>query len=377
MVELSEDPVSLTVPIVAGDAAFVRTALQDYFAEARHHVTNPDYKLKCKKCISTEFRNYGLETHEHSFTGENEVAAVNVIGILKGAMFNTRDDRVFGIAAHYDTVRNTAGVDDNGSSMVALLSAAKALSTRQRNYTLLFVAFDLEEWEYNADKACSVIGCGSEAFIRDWIPTYWATTPDIAGFVVMDTIMNFNETEESQTLPGSLELLFPKASQSIKSDDRQGDFLACIARAYDASLARVFQEAFNQSGDAKYELEVLVIKGLTGQTLTSMEANIYTDAVRSDHGQFWKKGIKAIFLTDTANFRGYMRACYHQQCDDMSRVTDNMILSVVKTARALIATGNKMAPALPVSPGPTGSGDRMGISTILGVVLMLPVLICV
>ncbi|XP_046557466.1 uncharacterized protein LOC124266713 [Haliotis rubra] len=214
--------VTLAVPIVAGDATFVRTTLQEHFSEARHHVTNPDYKLKTKEFISTEFRNYGLETHEHSFTGENQVAAVNVIGILRGSMFNTSDDRVFGIAAHYDTMRNTSGVDDNGSSMAALLSAAKALSTSQRNYTFMFVAFDLEEWEDDADKACAVLGCGSDAFIRDWIPTYWTTTPDFAGFIVMDTIMNFNETVESQVLPGPFVKLFPEAIRSINSDDRQG-----------------------------------------------------------------------------------------------------------------------------------------------------------
>ncbi|XP_048246231.1 uncharacterized protein LOC124131082 [Haliotis rufescens] len=151
--------VTATVVIAAGDSSFIRTTLQEHFSQARHHVSNPGYKLKSREFILNEFKKYGLETHEHNFTGENEVAAVNVIGIHRGATFNTRDDKVFGIGAHYDTMRNTTGVDDNGSAMAALLIAAKALSTSQRDYTIMFMAFDLEEWEEDADKACSETGC--------------------------------------------------------------------------------------------------------------------------------------------------------------------------------------------------------------------------
>jgi Zn-dependent M28 family amino/carboxypeptidase len=37
----------------------------------------------------------------------------------------TADDQIVIVGAHYDTVTNTSGVDDNGSGVTALLQAAK------------------------------------------------------------------------------------------------------------------------------------------------------------------------------------------------------------------------------------------------------------
>lgn len=34
----------------------------------------------------------------------------NVIGIRKGKNFGTQSDRIIGVCAHYDTVRNTKGI---------------------------------------------------------------------------------------------------------------------------------------------------------------------------------------------------------------------------------------------------------------------------
>lgn len=66
--------VTAAVVIAAGDSSFIRTTLQEHFSQARHHVSNPGYKLKSKEFISNEFKKYDLETHEHNFKGENEVS---------------------------------------------------------------------------------------------------------------------------------------------------------------------------------------------------------------------------------------------------------------------------------------------------------------
>jgi len=40
------------------------------------------------------------------------------------------------------------GVDDNGSGVVAMLEAARILAgLKNRRYSILFIAFDFEEWE--------------------------------------------------------------------------------------------------------------------------------------------------------------------------------------------------------------------------------------
>ena len=57
--------------------------------------------------------------------------------------------------------------------------------------------------------------------------------------------------------------------------------------------------------------------------------------LRSDHKSFYRGNQKAIFLTDTANFRGHMTKCYHQACDTMSHVTSEMAGFLSKTAYTL------------------------------------------
>ena len=47
-----------------------------------------------------------------------------------------------------------------------------------------------------------------------------------------------------------------------------------------------------------------------------------------------------------ANLRGYMTTCYHHECDDIQRVTSDMINFAAKTCRTLISLVNKMSPVV-------------------------------
>lgn len=49
------------------------------------------------------------------------------------------------IGAHYDTVPNAPGANDNAAGVGVLLEVAKSLSDENLNYTLVFIAFDGEE----------------------------------------------------------------------------------------------------------------------------------------------------------------------------------------------------------------------------------------
>lgn len=52
------------------------------------------------------------------------------------------------IGAHYDTVANTNGVNDNGSGMSVLLETIRLIKDHNcvNKYTIIFVALDLEEY---------------------------------------------------------------------------------------------------------------------------------------------------------------------------------------------------------------------------------------
>ena len=68
------------------------------------------------------------------------------------------------------------------------------------------------------------------------------------------------------------------------------------------------------------------------------------DFFRSDHYNFWNAdpSLPAVFITDTANFRGYMRQCYHQSCDDINHVTSDMITFLARTTDSIVKVAINM-----------------------------------
>ena len=68
------------------------------------------------------------------------------------------------------------------------------------------------------------------------------------------------------------------------------------------------------------------------------------DFFRSDHYYFWDAdpSLPAVFLTDSANFRGYMVQCYHKDCDDMSQVTTEMLMFLGRTSAKMVELATSM-----------------------------------
>ena len=66
------------------------------------------------------------------------------------------------------------------------------------------------------------------------------------------------------------------------------------------------------------------------------------DFLRSDHVSFWESipSLSAIFLSDTADLRGHMTSCYHEDCDRLSRVTPRMLQFLQKTIDVILAVTN-------------------------------------
>ena len=51
----------------------------------------------------------------------------NVIGMFPGTRFGTKSDEITIVVAHWDTVLDSPGFNDNGSGVAALLEIARAL----------------------------------------------------------------------------------------------------------------------------------------------------------------------------------------------------------------------------------------------------------
>ena len=70
--------------------------------------------------------------------------------------------------------------------------------------------------------------------------------------------------------------------------------------------------------------------------------NAFGDFLRSDHVSFWNNlpSMSAIFLSDTADLRSYMVSCYHEDCDNINRVTSEMLQFLQKTSDSILAVAN-------------------------------------
>lgn len=173
----------------------------EMFSRPRNQDYSLDLKEKARENILSRFKEYGLEANIQSFTATKngiQYKGKNLIGILPGKYRNTKGkDMLVVVAAHYDTVRNSPGVDDNGSGMVAVLEVARLISAMpQLNHSLMFVAFDLEENGL----------LGSMSFVKEYlIPRELIDgQAKFLGAYVIDMALNYESSENSQKIPSDM-----------------------------------------------------------------------------------------------------------------------------------------------------------------------------
>ncbi|XP_060597493.1 uncharacterized protein YfbL-like isoform X2 [Ruditapes philippinarum] len=352
--------------IHAADIDYLRSTITKHFSDNRNHVINNTNKIASKEFIYNEFKRFGLETYYHNFsyTSFSSEPFANVIGILKGTNFGKASDKIIGLGAHYDTVQQTKGVDDNGAGVAAMLEVAKQQTGQskqgvKRKNTIIFVSFDLEEQGL----------IGSSHFITEWLDPWLSEHYNEAaksiqphGIIILDTVMEYNTSGNSQKLPPGAEAafhqLFPKAFESMSSDNFQGDFLTLIyRRTADDSLATSMTKSWAAEKRPQFEIESFPLPFVDVSSLNQTLMSLFGNFLRSDHRNFWLDNIPAIFLTDSANFRGDMVECYHNPCDDLATMlTDDNINFLGKTSDAIARSINELSePTKTDTSGCTGA----------------------
>ncbi len=213
------------------------------------------------------------------------------------------------IDAHYDTVSNAPGADDNGSGTVAMMEAARILSKYQFKKTIQVAAFDMEEDGL----------LGSRAFAKS------LTNNEIAGVFNFEMIGFYSEMKNAQTLPAGFNQLFPQAYNAVKQDTFKGNFITNVGNVASNDLIATFNTAA-----ALYVPNLKVISVAVPGTGT-----VAPDLRRSDHASFWDKNIQALMLTDGANFRNKN---YHEDSDTLSTINKTFMCNVLKATLASAIT---------------------------------------
>jgi hypothetical protein len=160
----------------APDSSLMMTIIEELSANPRG-INNDELKL-AREYIIAEFEKFGLDVTLQEFTTENydwdaydpewwdqfdekdweepdfwenlkmpwitEFEAVNIIATIKpNTTVKTNDILI--ISAHYDSVDDVPGANDNASGMAVMLELARLLTGVPTDTELRFVAFDVEE----------------------------------------------------------------------------------------------------------------------------------------------------------------------------------------------------------------------------------------
>ena len=234
--------------------------------------------------------------------------ALNIIGNIYGGR---NRQRIYINDAHYDSVANGPGADDNGSGVVGFMEIARILSAYHFENTIRFIGFDLEEVGLN----------GSNSYVNKEV----SPIDSILGVFNYEMIGYFSNVNNSQTVPTGFNQLFPGQYATLLADTFKGNFLANIGNVDSKPISDAFINAANLYVP---ELKVISIN-LPGN------GTIAPDFRRSDHASFWDKGYKALMLTDGADFRNKN---YHTANDKIDLLDMDFLSNNVKATLATLAT---------------------------------------
>ncbi len=232
----------------------------------------------------------GWDVRQQPFTG-----GINLIAERSGSDPSLK---AILLGAHYDTVEGSPGADDNATAVATVLEAARLLKQLTPR-PLQLVLFDLEERGL----------LGSKPFVAQLPPE------SLQAAVILDMLGYRCDQPGCQSYP---ELL------PIQPPTDRGDFLAVIGDQAHAELLQYFTpQAQGQSGlPPTLTLAIPTLGGLA------------PDLVRSDHAPFWKRGIGAVLVSDTANFRN---PHYHQPSDTLETLDPDFLIGSAQTVINAVA----------------------------------------
>lgn len=276
-------------------------SLMNFIEGPRHELTGAAHYNAVRdsfRSICSNPDNIYLQEQEFPIYTES---GYNILGWQNSFYEN---DTVYFIGAHYDTVLESPGADDNGSAVAGVMEALRILSQWPMKKRISYAFWDKEE-----------LGLiGSINYV-----TNGALPSDVypAGYFNFEMIGYYSDEINSQTLPVGFDLLFPDAANAVVANDYRGDFLTNVANEFSSPLMDHFEDA------ASIYVPSLSVISLA----TPGNGEITQDLRRSDHAAFWDAGFQALMLTDGANFRN---PYYHTANDTVGTLDFQFMTDVVK-----------------------------------------------
>ena len=249
------------------------------------------------KYLESSLRSDGYEVGSQEYVVDGSAVRNLVTEIPGGA----RHLEIVVVGAHYDTVYDCPGADDNTSGTAALLELARLLKPSHPARTIRFVAFVNEEPPY-----FQTANMGSWVYAK----RAHAARENIVAAISLETIGMYTEKPGSQHYPAGFSLLYPS----------QGDFIAFVGNVGSRGLVRDTVKSFRHSTAFPSQ----------GSAVPGWIAGVGW----SDHWSFWQEGYPAVMVTDTALFRN---PNYHQPSDKPDTLDYDRMARVVRGLATVIA----------------------------------------
>jgi Zn-dependent M28 family amino/carboxypeptidase len=271
----------------------------------RQPFSSPQALAQAEELVATAFSDLGLQVHRSAFVFR-DTEYHNVVGRLPARGREPDDDRPrVLLGAHFDTMPDTPGADDNASGVAVMLEAARILSDEELPVDVEFVGFNLEE-----PQGLGLFRVGSTRFAAD----AGQRGVRYAGCLILEMVGYTDPAPGSQKVPA---LLFWKRVPST------GTFLAATGDSASLKLLRGFRRA---AATAVPDLDVVTL-------LTIFRGRLLPQTRLSDNASFWDQGYPALMITDTSFLRN---PHYHAATDRietldfefMRKVTDATVAAI-------------------------------------------------
>ncbi len=288
-----------TLSVDIGERHFARSGTlhraADYIsAQFQHAGYTPKFetfKIEAPPLLST------LRTDQKNKAALKDLLYKNVAATKKGAQ-----QEVIVVGAHYDTVLGSPGADDNASGVAVLLETARLLQNVPLEKEVVFVAFANEEAPFFRTSAM-----GSAQFLRA------RPGAKIVAMFSLEMLGYYSNAPHSQAYPPFLKYFYPN----------QGNFIAVVGNLASRGLVNSVAQSFREE---------------IGVPVESLVAPRFLPGVDfSDQLNFWKAGIPAVMITDTAFNRNPNYHTGHDlpqtlNYEKMAEVTKGIVASILRLA---------------------------------------------
>ena len=255
-------------------------------------VTNEQSIKKTEKYITNCFENIGLKVKQQRYKYDN----YDIANVIAGSQKNILSSKYYVIGAHYDSVPETYGADDNASGIAVLLELARYTMQEKISLPVRFVAFTAEE-----PPTFSTRHQGSKVFVK----SVKEKKDEILGAIILEMV---GYTSNEQVYPMVLKWMgYPS----------KGNFIGIVGNRKSKKFGHTIFQSFKKNAQLPVETLFVPFNGW-----------ILSDTRLSDHSPFWDAGLPAVMITDTAFFRN---PNYHTPQDTFDTLDYFFMAELVKS----------------------------------------------